>query len=320
MIIYFYMILILLILTTVSTYAWFALTRTARVSNLSVFINADPDMLISLDPNSDDDWTQHISYEDMFEAEYKLLPATWSDKDQRFYGAVYSFDGRRINSWEPLTDERHANSESRDNYYVKATIYAKAGTDIDVLLADAGAGDVDITTASGTYLLPGAKWNESEIRHDNVGNGAESAIRIGLRITRLNEDLSESTTEPSVFYIYEPNYDRHMQPELSGYVATPSIDGAEHLISEERILKQSSSMWGDTTPVQKDQLAYVFGSFDEELKLFHMKREEVVKIEMYIWLEGQDVDCTNAIADARLFGNIQFQAVPTGGGGLVPIE
>ncbi len=310
------MVLILLILTTVCSYAWFALAKTARVSNLSMYINADPAMQISLDPGADN-WGQQITYREMFEADYKLLPATWSDKDQRFYGAVYSFDGRRVDRWEPLTDERHANTESRDNYYVRATFYARASIEVDVTLAEAGAGDVDASTASGTYLIPMPSWNEETICHDNLGKGAESAVRIGLRITRLNEDLSVSD-EPSLFYIYEPNADKHLLPGTD-YIPTPSIDGTEHLISKDQILTQSSSTWDEVDPVFKDHFVYSFGAFDEKKILFRLAQDEVVKIDMYIWLEGQDVDCTNAIADAWLLGNLQFEAIPTQGGGLVPI-
>ena len=30
-------------------------------------------------------------------------------------------------------------------------------------------------------------------------------------------------------------------------------------------------------------------------------------IEMYVWLEGQDIDCTNVTGAAQIFANIQFK-------------
>ena len=65
---------------------------------------------------------------------------------------------------------------------------------------------------------------------------------------------------------------------------------------------------------------HYMGSFDGSTELFTMKADEVVKIQIIIWLEGQDVDCTNMIADASIIANLQFNAVTEGGGGLVPID
>ena len=47
---------------------------------------------------------------------------------------------------------------------------------------------------------------------------------------------------------------------------------------------------------------------------------ETVMIRIYIWLEGQDVDCTNAIADARITANIQFLAQSYHDSGMSPVE
>ncbi len=313
---YFYGILLLLILSTVSTYAWFLLTKTPRVSNFAMYINSDPGMELALSPYAED-WTRQIRYDELIDADYKLKPATWSDKDQRFYGAVYGFDGRRIESWEPLTDERHSNTESRDNYYIRATLYARSNVAVNVSLAPATTGDVDKTTASGTFLIPEPIWNEETICHDNGGKGAEAAVRIALKITRLNADLTESE-EPPLFYIYEPNANIHTGGE-SGYLPTPSIDGTEHLIDPDRILRQTASMWGEADPVQKDMLTYYLGEFEQKQNLFDLAQDETVRIDLYIWLEGQDVDCTNAIESGRLLANLQFLAEPIEGTGPVPI-
>ncbi len=311
------MILILFILSAASSYAWFSLTRNPRVGNLSMYINSYPGLEIAVDPTNNS-WSQQIKYEDLVGGDYELIPATWSEKDQRFYGAVYSFDGRRIDKWEPLTDERHSNSESRENYYIKGTFYARTGADVDVSLAEAIAADEEKSALSGTYLIPAPEWNEETLYHDNAGKGGEVAVRIGLRVTRLNEDLSVNANEEVLFYIYEPNAERHIDGSY-GYVNTPSIDGTEALIGENKLIKQTPSIWGENYPVERDNLVYFPGEFESDTNLFSMKKNETVKIEVYIWLEGQDVDCTNAIESGKILANIQFDAVASGGSGLVPI-
>ena len=42
---------------------------------------------------------------------------------------------------------------------------------------------------------------------------------------------------------------------------------------------------------------------------------ESFQIDMYLWLEGQDMDCNNSMKDAKILTNIQFAAttIPTSG-------
>lgn len=311
---YFYMVLILLILTTVSTYAWFSLSITPRVSNLSIYINAFPGMEISTDPTTNE-WSQLISYEDLFEENYKLRPATWSEKEQRFFGATYSIDGRRRDIWEPLSDERHANSDSRENYYCIGTIYARTGSGVKVSLAPAVAVDHGLG-ASGTYLIGDPEWNSNTIMHDDAGKGAQYALRIGIKVTKYNEDMTP-TDQATEFYVYEPNADKHTNG-IEGYIATPSVDGDKSIVPDERLVTQTTSSWSEIEPVERDVLLYELGDFDGSSELFVLQKDEIAKIELYIWLEGQDVDCTNEIADARVIANLQFNATVIGDSGLVP--
>jgi hypothetical protein len=314
--IYFYLVLILLVITTVSTYAWFSLTRTPRVSNLSVYVNAYPGMELSLSPESDQ-WLQQISYEDMFKDNYELRPATWSDKDQMFYGATYSASGRlQTDKWEPLTDERHSNHTNRENHYCVGSFYARSGSKVMVSLDTARVLD-DGRATSGTYLFGEPSWNEETISHDNKGMGAENAIRIGIKVTRLNSDLTPSD-KPTEFFIYEPNGDAH-NDGTAGYVDTPSVDGTSTLIPEERIIKQGASSWSESDPVEKNVIVHRLGDFDGSTDMFIIDIDEIVQIQIYIWLEGQDVDCTNEISEARVVANLQFKSTVIGDSGLVPI-
>ncbi len=312
---YAYMVAILLVLTTVSTYAWFSLTATPRVSNLSIFVNTFPGMEITTDPESGE-WKQQISYEELFSENYKIRPATWSQKDGCFYGATYSIDGKLKDQWQKLTDDRHSNNTTLENYYCIATFYARAGSGIKVSLAPALAINEGLA-ASGTYLMGEPTWNEETVLHDNSGKGAENAIRIGINITRLNEDHTPKEG-PADFYIYEPNADTHNDGTM-GYVDTPSKDGDATLVESEKILRQSASAWSETDPVQRDVLVHRMGEFDGSTELFEMAENEVVRIQLIIWLEGQDIDCTNAISDARIIANLQFNVEPIGDSGLVPI-
>ncbi|MBR5187263.1 MAG: hypothetical protein IKW18_02220, partial [Clostridia bacterium] len=74
-------------------------------------------------------------------------------------------------------------------------------------------------------------------------------------------------------------------------------------------------------PVQKDMLAYIYGEFIDDEHLFDLDEDCQAKIDIYIWLEGQDMDCVNDIGkEAHLFANIQFLAEIKPGSGMQEIE
>ena len=66
------------------------------------------------------------------------------------------------------------------------------------------------------------------------------------------------------------------------------------------------------------------GEFIQNPTLFTLESGEIVKIELYIWLEGQDVDCSNAMSDGvtttKLEANIQFTGTSGSQSGMEPIQ
>lgn len=314
-----YMMVILLTLLTVASYTWFSISRTPRVSDMNMYINAKVGLELSPDPLAEE-WTQQLDFRDLVDVTTPLRPVTWSDRNQQFFAAVYGFDGRLMNydAWQPLTDERNANKDNLDGYYIKASLYARTDVDMDVALAPA----VEIENgrkSSGTYVIGTPLWDSQNIIHNNGGQGAENAVRIGIRITPVNE-LGEVTEEPSEFFIYEPNTNLHTEEETSEYINTPSIDGTDHLIDEDHLFRQTASTWTEAYPVQRDVVIRDLGEFEGDTELFSLKANDMVLIDLYVWLEGQDVDCTNRISQAQILASIQFVGDAGSQSGLKPIE
>lgn len=317
-VIYFYMLLIIMTLLTVSSYTWFSISRTPRVSNMYMFINSVAGLEISTDPLAEE-WELQLDFRDMVDVTTPLRPVTWSNVHQRFYAATYGFDGRlnEIISWEPLNDERHANKTTLDGYYIKATFYARTGRPVNVSLSPAVEVDKGIQ-GSGTYVIGTPLWDAQNILHNNGGQGAESAIRIGIKVTPVDE-TGEPNGEPSDFFIYEPNSTAHIDG-AADYVPTPSIDGTASLVPEDHLIRQTSSTWTEAYPVQREVVVHTLGEFTDEPFLFMLDVDKMVKIDLYVWLEGQDVDCTNQIQEAQILASIQFNAETDNQSGLVPIE
>ena len=89
--IYLYVLIILLTLFTVATYTWFAISRTPKVSDMGLSVNAPAGLELSGDPLAVE-WTQRLDFAELTGEAAPLRPVTWSDKDQQFYAATYGLD------------------------------------------------------------------------------------------------------------------------------------------------------------------------------------------------------------------------------------
>ena len=161
-------------------------------------------------------------------------------------------------------------------------------------------------------------WNSQTILHDDGGQGAETAIRLGLRIALVDPETG-AAKGTSEFFIYEPNYDAHIGSRVTGDPATKSIDGTDTLIDSAHLIRQTASTWREASPVQSTVTIKSLGRFTTPTKLFQLKGGEVAAIELYIWLEGQDADCTNIIEEAQIIANLQFATDYSGQGGMTNI-
>ena len=311
-----YLVLILLGLFTVASYTWFSLSRTPEVSDMALYVNSPAGMELSADPLAEE-WVLQLSFSELLEEEGVLKPATWSEQDQTFYAVGYGLDGRINDQRQPLNDQRNANKDNADGYYIVGTFYARADQEMTVSLS-AAVEVAEGLQGAGTYVIGTPLWDAQQIIHNNGGNGAEYAVRIGFRIQKTDLEGVDKD-EPSVFYIYEPNANQHIDGS-SGFVDTPSLDGGSTLVPQDRLILQTVSSWQEAYPVQKNAVLRSLGVFETDTELFTLRRDELARISLYVWLEGQDMDCTNQIGhEAQILASIQFAADPGVQSGLVPI-
>lgn len=327
---YIYLLIALLSVFTVASYTWFTLSWSPQVNGMNVYITSNSGLELSATPDAEG-WSNQL---DIFSTrELKkfansqerpaLRQATWSDQEQCFYGPLYGYDGRlmhvtekdyqnrEIISWYKLEDLIHANSTAYSSYYIKATFYARCGQPVDVVLAEPMIRDEQGTQGMGTYVVA-----------DPVSPaGPETAVRLGFRMTYVDENGTE-LSERGAMYVYEPNADRHTDGSMDP-IKTYSIDEFLHpeeatgqardwlLVENDRLIQQKFSRQDDP------------GEFLQNPTLFSLKSGEIVKVELYVWLEGQDVDCSNAMSDGvtttKILANIQFTGSSESQSGLVPI-
>ncbi len=310
------LVLVLIPLCVVATYTWFGTSKTPKVSDMEMTINSSYGLQLAWSADAkEEDWQQQLNYTDVVDVDAILTPVTWSNEQERFYTALMGTDGRVIDIGVELSDEKDTNS--RDGHYIKFTVYGRTEQNVSVSLKE-GLNTADGKNLTGTYLIGTPLWQNDEKIHTDGGLGAQYATRVGFKITKL--DIYGNEKDDSNFFIYEPNADAHINGS-SGVLNTPSLDGGEELVPPSQLIRQSAFNWKEQKPVQRGVLAWSTGKFEEEKELFELSSDEKVKIDVYIWLEGKDIDCVNALGSgAQLTANIQFEASADSGSGLVPIQ
>lgn len=312
-----YVTVVLFALLTVATYTWFDLTFVPSVNDMSIYINSSPGLLLSFDnTDNEDDWSTRIDFREKMPKETKpLIPITYSKTDNSFLTAGYAADGRIIDVNQPVPNPIDEQYVSNNGYYMKISFYAKSGEDVSVYLSDA----VEVEEGkigAGTWLVGAPVWDGGSVSHTNGGGGAETAMRVGIKITRLTAGGRKGE---EIFYVYEPNCDVHIDGGKSEYKETESIHNGP-LVDRDKHIKQTASTWRDADIVQKNVIISELGEFEEEPFLFDLAADQTVKIDLFFWLEGQDEDCGNLLTQkAIIMSNIQFRAETEGGSDLRPV-
>ena len=310
-----YVLLILLCLLVTTSYAWFSISRTPKVSDMGISIASQSGLELAYKWDSDDEvWTQHLDLSQILVDSAPLKPVTWVNSENTFYASEHGSDGRMTGITKRLSDMLNANQDNSEGYYIKTTFFARTGTNVSVSLTPATVTS-DGTGGAGTYVIGTPLWDDQAIVHNNGGNGAEYTIRVGIKITKLDEFGNEKADNVQ-FYVYEPNYDGHVDGSV-GAVETQSIDGSATLVPEEYMIRQTTSTWTEAYPVQRDVQIKELGEFLSEPYLFELSPNEFAKIDLYFWMEGQDIDCMNTIGtNAKIMANMQFSAKSEGDSGL----
>lgn len=291
------------VVLTSAAYAWMSISSSIKVTDLSLNLVTENALELALDQNGEPgEWTTVLSMNELLADAAPLSPVTWSAARDSFLAPHYGLDGRPDFS-NPLVI-----SKTQNGVQLPSSDEAEKGEGAGTMLAidlwvRTGSSDCTVrlsqpaessegTLGGGTYVIGAPVWDANAIRHTDGGSGAQAAIRIAFQ-------SYDETYDPGKFVIYEPNTDG---------TQTTSVDGTA-LEGSGKLITQAPSSWSEQTPVLRDSVNYILGEFlTEDTGLFMLKTDTARHFTMYIWLEGQDADCTNAISAAQLLMNVQFGA------------
>lgn len=322
------LILLLLLLGTgtmlaTSTYAWFTSNTNVSVESLKVNIQAKNGIQISADGTK---WKSIVQKDDLIGAHtgnyttaVNQIPdtlepvSTIAVPDENgylpmYYGVVETSDTAENNGEYILTATKtteidnsvRTGAEADTAKFIAFDLFFKVNKDTPVYIV-AGSG-VTSTDANDTGIK-----NASRIAFVNLGNTTDGSPLSSIQ--SLNAGTSAGVT------VWEPNYDVHTAAGVANAKdvygkTTTEANGAQVPYSGVKtpLLKTDDILLGKATAADNpDKFTAVTpgkataAAFDKNVSLFTLTKG-ITKIRIYMWVEGQDVDCENNASG----GNISF--------------
>ena len=311
-------LLLIAILLIASTYAWFTANTVVTISTLNVHVEAKGGLQISADGIN---WKTVLSNDD-------IAP----DKLTTYAGNVNQIP----TILEPVSTTGNVTDGKMDMFYGVVTAATAADDTAGIKLGDftlTTSKQVDTKGTTGKYIVFDAflkvdkdqtlsLTKNSDVKADTAKSedrGLKNAARVAfVPSTSVAADGAETTAIQSLVpdgkaCIWEPNDDVHTAAAVSAassiYGQTTSTTGAAPL-SYYGVKAEIS------TPVPLNSKAEA--SFAEVKPSIQTKegndavnkvcdlKKGITKVRIYMWVDGQDVDCENNASGSDITYDVQF--------------
>lgn len=321
-------LLLLLMFTTImlstSTYAWFTSNRVVTINSINVHVAASGGIEISADGSN---WKSVIFPEDLTSVHDTTYPTSVNqipgimepvstgkeiDTSKGFLKMYYGTTDNNETGDYILTSvrsvEEEGNGETSNGKFIAFDLFFKVNKETPIYMT-----------------------NNSKVTYtDEDGKGIAAATRIAF----LDEGTTETGTDLASIqglkeatsartYIWEPNYDVHTPAAVANaydvYGITTRETNAPRIIYdgvineigiENNVLlkKAKSSIYPNLfKTVNVDY--YTEKDFTDYQPVFTL-RPGITKIRVYMWIEGQDVDCENNASYDDIQFDLQFTVNP----------
>ncbi len=307
------------VMFTTTTYAWFTANKTVTVNSLTVNVAAQNGIQISADGTN---WKSIVQTDDLkgvhastYTSSVNQIPESMEpvstagviDADghmEMFYGTV----GSNASGQYILTATKETDTEGSTGRYVVFDLFFKVDA----------ATDIYLTTNSGVKTT------------DTEDTGIKNASRIGFVV--LGNTAAGSSIETiqglnagatANKYIWEPNYDVHTAAAVAHardvYTETTTQTGASALSysgvkapiadtdgvllnvsGATQYTTRNAAFFDTVTPAYK-----TIAGFSEKPQIFSLATG-VTKVRIYMWIEGQDVDCENNASGGNITYDLQI--------------
>ena len=321
-------LLLLLLLTGVmlstSTYAWFTANRVVSVETINVKVQSEGSLEISVDAVN---FKPGVTEEEIIGAHNGNYPSsvnqlptyiepvsTAGNLDnlgfmEMFLGVISSNSNGDYIVTSEKSEERESNGIFSDGKFVA----------FDLFLRSSSAKDLYLTS-------------ESQVIYDgDNSNGIENAIRVAFVVEGNTSSDSPigamhnlRTMDNNNVYIWEPNYDTHSRTGISNarevYGINTTATGAARIEydgiratfgegADVTFARATSANFPNYFSRVVPSITTVNGNTAYQPLWF--LEAGVTKVRVYLWLEGQDVDCENGASVGDISFTLQFSTNPS---------
>lgn len=310
------LLLLIALLLITSSYAWFTANQTVTVSTLQVNVKASNGLQISADAQN---WKTVLEKTDLTSAS-----GTYSDLVNQFpedMEPVSSIGTVTAGKMDMFYGVVEADETKAGEYYLSSTKQTDAtGTNGKYIAFDLFL-KVDADTT--IYMTPNSKVT--------FGDKGDKGLQNAARVAFVTEGNATVATDPSdmrklalttgTAKIWEPNYDVHTSAGVAAardtYGVTTTTTGGSQLpyygikaeIPANQIkMKQSTTANPSETYFEKPTIDYKTTAASTSTIEFAQLKAGVTKIRVYMWVEGQDVDCENSASGTDIKFDLQFTA------------
>lgn len=313
-------LVLLLVLTIImfstATYAWFTANQTVTVSTLDVHVEASNGLQISTDAS---EWKTVITNADItagYTGSKNMVPATLN---------AVSTDGTVTDSELSMYKGVVGSDAQTGEYTITAAkSTAKAGNTGDYIAFDMF---LRVDQAQTIYLTTSSNVTAKEGTEDK---GLKNASRVGfVTLGNASSETAAGTlqalnTPAANAIIWEPNADAHTARGNAsaieyGITIGDKTDRTGYFGLKKEIAnptKLKDAMNGTDTANVTEVTPNIItpetytGSYKQVIRL----SAGVTKIRVYMWVEGQDVDCENNASGTDISYNVQLSTQSSAAG------
>ena len=267
------------------TYAWFSQSDTAVVGGMNLgIVSKEGGVLMSAVPTPSE-WAFRLDL-DMQETEFN--PSSMTPGNIQENGKIQFYNGV-INESKP--SDIYTEAVTQNKYYIEKDIYFYNDSLEEAIKV--------VLDKESTILSDVTNGVDMAMRLAIVNHGAYTK---GTEASGINEF---KTTDPANVMIYEFNPKQHLDGGTDvrttyGVKAASGVNNFFNTKDEEDAIADGNP---DTNAKYLDKTTAVYKDSVDNVS-FEIPADSYYRITVYLWLEGQDVDCKNAISGSNM--NIQL--------------
>jgi hypothetical protein len=307
-----------------STFAWFTSNRVVTVNTINVHVAASGGIEISADGAN---WKAIILPDDLTSVHDTTYPtsknqmpsqmepvSTGKDIDgstgflKMYYGRTDNNDSGEYILTSTRIIEQEGNGDTNDGKFIAFDLFFKVSNDTVIYLTN---------NSKVTYLNEEGKGIAAATRIAFVDEGT---VPNGTDLETI-QALKGATSATA--YIWEPNYDVHTASAVANahdvYGITTTRENATRIVYDGVISEIGSESGILLKDAKSDRYPAFFRrvnidyftkqDFTEYQQVFTL-RSGITKIRIYMWIEGQDVDCENNASYDDIQFDLQFTVNP----------